>query len=923
LIEDEPTRLTQQLALPIERALRAAGAEASLESVSEVACSFAGRDHQFLLPAGVGAPDTDASSDATALESDSEVAFIYPANPELQDALVKAAADPATYRHPNSVRLAAHDAEAAGTRLTDGSTLFTARAFLDRPSSGRWRTALAAYYRVRWKGADEAIFVLSRTYGGLGRLAEAVSREREKGSLVGVARGGAFGSPTSDASGRAAVDALERAGLQYSAVAGSEIEHWQDLADYRRERPDGVRFLSANLFYSTAAALSPAPAAASVSTAAVSASSAAAGVALSSATASTGPATALPPYAVFEASGTRVALVGLTPAWGDKLLAQVGVSGLTVADPVSTLEALIPRLRREADVVVALGALGPADEARLAASIRGLDLIIADDAPFLLTTPPPATTIAQDDRPAFANPLPPIRVYSPALNVLEVDRKQNEDRSDWWVSQRAVVLDDSISPLDGFPEPALEAFAAGRSTEPAVLPEARDVFPPSERGGRPAYEDRDFWTLSAGLLAQRLNAEAGLLLAPILPVQTVGAVPPSLVRAWLAGYDYAVTVGLSGADLKKLAAEADDAKKREDGDLPPTGRPRFVVSGLDDKGRVRGAPLDAAGTYRIATSRATADALGLAGPYGVVPGTPTVSGLALAELRAHADVSTSTWRDWMGGRPISEPGLWRVNFRDISLNIRDTKTDASIAFANVVNTRVQSADELYIGGDLKTDVDYLHDDYKWTNTLEMAYSKDRIAANGSPAVTSLTDNRIMLMTLGTQKEGTTPYKWLAQSWGPSLGFEFDSQFQPTPGLPLQQVYSAFPGVEFYDGSVFKTIELGGVVKYDASRSPPNLQEGVRARAVLSAPLGSHGAKVDGEFWNNYYFLAPDDNASDLRIEGDVNAKLSIPVRKYLTVAPFVDFDWFELKITPTWGYSVMTGISIGFSRLWKPQYESF
>jgi hypothetical protein len=277
----------------------------------------------------------------------------------------------------------------------------------------------------------------------------------------------------------------------------------------------------------------------------------------------------------------------------------------------------------------------------------------------------------------------------------------------------------------------------------------------------------------------------------------------------------------------------------------------------------------------------------------------------------------------MSGRPLSEPGLWRVNFRDISLNIRDTKTYANIDFANVVNTRVQSADELYVGGDLKTDVDYLRDNYKWSNTLEMAYSKDRIAANGAPPVTSLTDNRIMLMTLGTEKTGTTPYKWLAQSWGPSLGFEFDGQFQATPGLPLQQVYSAFPGVEFYDGSVFKTIELGAVIKRDLSRIPPDTQEGLRARAIFSTPLGTHGAKLDGGIWNNYYVLTHTDNSSDLRVEGDVNAKLAVPIRKYFTIAPFVDFSWFELKVAPTWGYSVMTGISIGFSRLWKPQYESF
>ena len=43
----------------------------------------------------------------------------------------------------------------------------------------------------------------------------------------------------------------------------------------------------------------------------------------------------------------------------------------------------------------------------------------------------------------------------------------------------------------------------------------------------------------------------------------------------------------------------------------------------------------------------------------------------------------------------------------------------------------------------------------------------------------------------------------------------------------------------------------------------------------------------------------------------------------LILAPFIDVEWFELKVQPSWGYSIMTGVSIGFSRLWKPQYEKF
>ena len=894
LIEDSPTRMTLLTIQPLERVLREAGADASLEAVDEVPCSFAGTDNRIYLPPAVGAPDTSASSDAIALESEAEVAFIYPPDPSFVAALQKAAADPATYRHPNSLRIVPRDAEVAASPSADGGTTLVVRADLERRATGRWRTGLAAYYRLRWKGRDIAVAVLGRTYGGLGRLAEAAAREAEKGPLTGLSRGGTFGSANSDARGRAALDALQRAGLQYSAVSASEIENWAALGAYRRERPDGVQFLSANLFYSTA-------------------------------TVSTAPArTPLPPYAIFEASGTRVAVVGLTPSWIGPLLPQFGLEKLSVDDPVVALAALLPRLRAQADVVVALGALGAADMGRLASSTRGLDLILADDAPFYMYSAPPASTVEQDDRPLFGNPLPTVRAYAPALNVVELDRRADGDRVDWTVRQSAQLLDDSVNPAEGFPEPALEAYATGRSTEPALLPAARSVFPMSDRGGSPFYEPRDFWTLAAGLLAERGRAEAGLLAAPPIAVQTVGPVRESFVREWLGNADPAVLVSLTGEALKKLADDAAEQRRRENAGLPLDVKLVYVVSGFDPSGRLRGSPLDKSGTYRVATSRSAAEALGLPKPYDLIPGSATVSTAVLEEMRARsAGARPAEWRAWMDGRPIAEPGLWRVNFRDISLNVRDTRVQASNDFASVVNSRVQGSDELLIGGVLKTDLEYLHHEYKWTNTLELEYAKDRISPSNGPATTNVTSNRIMFLTLDTKRVGGIPYPWLATSWGPSIGFEADSEFQSSPGLPRKQVYSVFPGFEFFDGSVIKSLETTGVLKRDLSRTPPNTQTGLRMRMLVSTPLGKGGVKLDGELWNNYFFLTHSDNDSDLRMEGDVNAKLNVPVRKHLSVAPFVDFYWFELKTLPTYGYSLMTGVSISFSRLWKPQYEPF
>ena len=889
LIEDEPARATMMLAQPIERVLREAGAAAALEAVDEVPCSFAGPDHRFRLPAGVGAPDTSESSDAVALEADAEVVFVYPPDPSLVEALERAASDPATFRRPNSLRLRRHDAEAAAFPSAGGGASLTIRASLDRPATGRWRTGLAAYYRLRWKGRDTAIAVLGRTYGGLGRLATAAALDAEEnGPLTGVARGGTFGSAASDARGRAAVDALEKAGLRYSAVDASELESWDALQAYRRERPDGVRYLSANLVFSTDAARS-----------------------------------VLPPYAVFAASGTRVAVVGLTPAWAERLLARAGLSALKIVDPALAVEALIPRLRSEADVVVLLSPLGPAETARLATTMRGVDLILADDAPFLVFSAPPSTSFSQEDRQAFSNPLPPVRVYSPALNVVDVDRRADGDRASWTVTGRAVLLDDTINPAEGFPEPALETFAAGRSTEAPILPPARELFPPIERA-MPVYSARDFWTLSAGLLTERGRAEAGLLPAAPLQTPTVGAVRESLVRGWLGAPDAAVLVSVSGAQLKDLAQQALAQERREDAGLPGDGRPPFAVSGFDPLGLLRGAPLDRGGTYRLATSRAAAESLDLPKPYDAFPGTGTVADAVLSELRARsATATTADWRAWMLGRPVSETGLWRVNFRDIGLNLRQTKVRGSDDFAAVQNSRVQGADELLIGGVLKTDVEYLHREYKWTNSLEMEYAKDRISPRNAPATTNLAANRIMFLTLDTKRVGGIPYGWLARSWGPSVGLQYDGEFEATPGLPRKQTYSLFPGVEFFDGSVVKSLAASGILKRDLSRTPPNTQTGLRLRALASTPVGPGGARLEAELWNNYFFLTPHDNGSDLRVEGDASAKLSIPIRKHLSVAPFVDFYWFGLKTRPVYGYSLITGISIGFSRLWKPQYEDF
>jgi hypothetical protein len=888
LLEDTPTRTTLQLAQPIERVLREAGKDAALVGVESVPVYFGGPDYRFRLPPGPGAPNGDESSTAAFLEGDAEVVFVFPAEPDLIEALRAAAAEPKTFRVADSVRLVPGDAEFTSSTGPDGETLLALRARLERPATGRVRSGLAAYYRLRWKGKDAAVAVVGRTFGGLGRLGAAAEAKRATGPFTGIARGLTLGSPNSDASGRAVLDALERAGLKYSAVTQSELTHWSELTAYMRERPDGVRWLSANLVYSTAPAR-----------------------------------TVLAPYAIFEASGSRVALVGLTPAWTSELLKPAGLSEFQVLDPFAALEALIPRLRAEADIVIALTS---SDPSRLSTSIQGLDLVIGENTPYLSRTALPTTVVEQEDRPVFTRAFPPTRAYTPALNVVDVTRAPNGDRADWRVVQSATLLDDSINPAEGYPEGSFEAYAILSSTIPPLLPDARSVFSVEESvRGFQTYDSRGFWTLAAVLLSERAKAEAGLLLAPpSLGIQNVGAVRESYVREWLGAPEPAVIVAVKGDRLKALIDEAEEAARREAAGSAPIGHPRFVVGGLDDKKRLRGAPIDASGVYRVATTRDAADAVGLPDARNPLPGGPTVNDAVLAELRARAGrTPPGDYHSWMIGRPLSEPGLWRLNFRDVGLNLRQTKVVRSSDFDPVPNSRVQGFNELLVGGVFKADAEFLKRDLKWTNTVEAEYAKSRIEPRDAPATVNLAANRIMLLTLGTRRAGQIRQEWLARSWGPSVGLQYDGEFESAPGLRRKQTYSLFPGVEFFDGTFIRSLELSGIVKRDLGREPPNTQTGLRLRSVFSREIGPSKALLQGELWNNYFFLTKQDTAGDLRMEGDFNVKLRVPIRRYLSIAPFLDYYWFQLKTRPTYGYSLTLGVSIGFSRLWKPQYEDF
>jgi 2',3'-cyclic-nucleotide 2'-phosphodiesterase (5'-nucleotidase family) len=85
-----------------------------------------------------------------------------------------------------------------------------------------------------------------------------------------------------------------------------------------------------------------------------------------------GSAWATSPFVIRQVGPLKVAMFGLCTVHTDA----PGGAGLTVADPIEAAARIVPQLRKQADLVVAVTHLGSIVDARLAKEVAGIDLII-------------------------------------------------------------------------------------------------------------------------------------------------------------------------------------------------------------------------------------------------------------------------------------------------------------------------------------------------------------------------------------------------------------------------------------------------------------------------------------------------------------------------------------------------------------------
>jgi 2',3'-cyclic-nucleotide 2'-phosphodiesterase (5'-nucleotidase family) len=82
------------------------------------------------------------------------------------------------------------------------------------------------------------------------------------------------------------------------------------------------------------------------------------------------------PYVVREVGGVKIAILGLTTSEIVSIVSRARNPGVAVSDPIQVASALVPELRKRADLVIALTHVGVDVDRELASRVPGIDLIV-------------------------------------------------------------------------------------------------------------------------------------------------------------------------------------------------------------------------------------------------------------------------------------------------------------------------------------------------------------------------------------------------------------------------------------------------------------------------------------------------------------------------------------------------------------------
>ena len=295
------------------------------------------------------------------------------------------------------------------------------------------------------------------------------------------------------------------------------------------------------------------------------------------------------PFALFHpAGGPRVAVLGLTTEELVTASHPRNVVGLSVSDPVTAAQALVPELDAQSDLLIVLSHLGLAGDRHLAQAVAGVDLIVGGHNHFRL------------DPPVEENGVPILQAGERGAYLGRLDLEVEDDRVLAW-DYRLLPVDDQ-TPVD-------EKIAAKVARLAAQAD--RELLTVVGRAGTELSAERElirraeapFGDLVADLAREYSGAQVALFNAGgFRATIPAGEVRLKEIFQAFPFRNVLVTGVLTGAELQAALDQsaALDPADNPGGFLQVSGVRFLIQDGKAVTVTLDGQPLDPAADYRVA-----------------------------------------------------------------------------------------------------------------------------------------------------------------------------------------------------------------------------------------------------------------------------------------------------------------------------------
>ncbi|MFH1729018.1 MAG: 5'-nucleotidase C-terminal domain-containing protein [Pseudomonadota bacterium] len=265
--------------------------------------------------------------------------------------------------------------------------------------------------------------------------------------------------------------------------------------------------------------------------------------------------------------------------------------------------------------------------------------------------------------------------------------------------------------------------------------------------------------------------------------------------------------------------------------------------------------------------------------------------------------------------------FYLINLKKISFDFAKSDLMNNEDFGEVQNSRITSYDTFFLGG--TSDLYFEMYDKKYSLTIgnELAFSKSTFYTPEETLV-NITNNEIYTYAEIFYKLFEAENSKLLSSAGPFFELAWDTQFVAPVNTTKRNSAIVIGGAKIYEGSEISECKIGGIADLDYSSGNGNEEFGLYGAIDIQKYLFSNSIIWETQSDLVYFFDSVNDDATDLGLEWTTRSELMVPFLGQLYLSPFVDFILFTGKTNHELGYGLDFGVSLEYTKFWKPQFQS-